>query len=88
MKTLVIYDNKGYIYLKITGSYSVPEGGLNYLEIEIPEGKILKSIDTSVTPNASVYEDIPVSEIDNMKQQISDLQNYIIGKEAAETTSL
>ena len=89
MATLVIYDNTGQIFSSpITGSYILPQGGLNCLEIEIPEGKILKSIDTSVTPNAPVYEDVPVSEIDSLKQQVEDLQNYIIAKEATETTSL
>jgi hypothetical protein len=88
MKTLVIYDNTGYIYLQITGCYILPQGGLNYLEVQIPEGKTLKSIDTSVTLNVPVYEDVPVSEIDNLKQQVTDLQNYIIEKESAETTSL
>jgi hypothetical protein len=88
MNTLIIYDNSGYIYLQITGSYRAPQGGLNYLEVQMPDGNILKSIDTNITPNVPVYEDIPVSEIDNLKQQVADLQNYIIEKEAAETTSL
>ncbi len=88
MNTLIIYDNTGYIYLQITGSYILPQGGLNYLEVQITEGKILKSINTSVTPNVPVYEEIPVSEMDNLKQQVADLQNYIIEKEATETTSL
>ena len=89
MNTLVIYDNTGQIFSSpITGSYIVPQGSLKYLEVQIPEGKVLKSIDTSVTPNAPVYEDIPVSEIDNLKQQVTDLQNYIIAKESGETTGL
>ena len=89
MNTLVIYDNTGQIFSSpITGSYLTPQGGLNYLEVQIPEGKTLKSIDTSVTPNIPVYEDIPVSELDNLKQQVTDLQNYIIAKESGETTGL
>ncbi len=42
VETLVIYDGTGYVYMQMTGSYRVPEGGLQYLETEIPEGKIIK----------------------------------------------
>ena len=69
MKTLAIYDNTGCIFLQITGSYVIPQGGVQYLEIEIPEGKIIKSIDTSVTPHEPVFEDAPKSEIDVLKEQ-------------------
>jgi hypothetical protein len=85
MKTLVIYDGIGYVYMQMTGSYRVPEGGLQYLEIEIPDGKIKKNIDTSINPNVPIYEDIPLSEIDKLKQQVTDLQNYIIEKESSDT---
>lgn len=88
MKTLIFYDNTGYIYMQITGSYRVPEGGIQFLETEIPEGKILKGIDISVTPHQPIFEDIPLSDIDSLKQQIADLQNYIIAKESNETTNL
>lgn len=70
MKTLVIYDNTGYIYLQQGGTYRNPEGGLNYLITEIPEGKIFKSVDTSVTPNIPVFEDIPKTEMQLLQDQL------------------
>ncbi|UYZ37286.1 hypothetical protein OD350_06370 [Clostridium beijerinckii] len=73
MKTLIIYDNTGYIYIQITGSYRVPEGGLQFLEIEIPEGQILKGVDVSITPNVAILEDIPKTEIELLKDQVNDL---------------
>lgn len=43
MKTLVIYDNVGYIYLQLTSDDNrIPQGGINYLEVEVPGGKIIK----------------------------------------------
>jgi outer membrane protein assembly factor BamA len=70
MKTLLIYDNTGYIYVQITSSYRVPEGGLQFLEIEIPEGQILKGVDVSVTPNVPIFEEIPKTEVESMQEQL------------------
>lgn len=71
--TLIIYDNQGQIFSQITGSYLIPNGGIQYLEIEIPQGKILKGVDVTVTPHQPILEDIPPSEVDLLKQQVNDL---------------
>lgn len=70
MKTLIIYDNTGYIYLQMTGSYRTPQGGIDYLEVEIPEGKIIKSVDTSATPNVPIFADIPKTEMQLLQEQL------------------
>lgn len=67
--TLIIHDTTGYIIQQVSGSYRVPIG-IPYLEIEIPTGKILKSIDTSVTPNVAIYEDIPKTELQLTQEQV------------------
>jgi hypothetical protein len=91
MKTLVIY-NKINGNLLVTQSINteidIENNTFTNLTMEIPEGKILKSIDVSTTPNIGIFEDIPPSDIDSLKQQIADLQNYIIAKESNETTNL
>ncbi|MFL0168304.1 hypothetical protein [Candidatus Clostridium helianthi] len=74
MKTLVIYDNVGYIYLQLTSDENrIPQGGINYLEVEVPVGKTIKSIDISVTPNEPIYEDMPKSELELLKEQVDNL---------------
>lgn len=78
MKTLIIYDNTGYIYLQQTGTYRTPEGGLNFLEAEIPEGKILKKVDTTVTPNVPVYEDIPLTETELLKKRVEEQEAALV----------
>lgn len=73
--TLIIYDATGYILQQITGSYRLPQG-VPYLEVEIPVGKQVVSglgIDMSVTPHQVILEDIPSSEVDVLKTQVSDL---------------
>lgn len=78
MNTLVIYDNDGKIFSEITGSYLVPHGGIQFLEIEVPNGKQINGVDTSVTPHQANLEDIPPTEVDKLKQQVTELQDALI----------
>lgn len=90
MKTLIIYDSKGYIISSITGSYRVPTG-VPFLELEIPEGKQIKytdgiDVDVSVTPHQVILEDIPPSEMEllktenqQIKQSMAELAELILG---------
>ncbi|CUU47352.1 MULTISPECIES: hypothetical protein [Clostridium] len=74
MKTLVIYDNEGYIYLQLTSENNrIPQGGINYLEVEVPVGKYIKSIDVSITPNEPIYEDMPKTDIEKLQEQVENL---------------
>jgi hypothetical protein len=77
MKTLIIYDDTGYIYFQMSGNYKVPQGSIQYLEIEIPNEKILKSIDVSVDQHKPIYEDIPIQEIQVVKQQLEETQTLL-----------
>ena len=45
MKTLLIYDNSGTIWVNIAGYYALPDG-LPYIEAEIPAGYYAVSVDT------------------------------------------
>jgi hypothetical protein len=69
MNTLVIYDNTGKIFVQITGGYTVPQGGVQYLECEMLQGKIVDSINVSSTPHIPVFADIPKSDIEQLKEQ-------------------
>ncbi len=77
MKTLIIYDNEGYIISTRQGQPSprVPVG-VPYLEVEIPQGKQIKitdgiGVDVSVTPNVVFLEDIPPTEIDTLREDLN-----------------
>ena len=87
-KTLIIYDTTGYIIQQITGSYRVPEG-IPYLEIDMDnyKGKIIDKIDVSVTPNVPVFMDLPKTELELATEKISNLENYILEKEANNTAN-
>lgn len=70
---LVVYDKKGIIYYA-GNSLSNPEG-IPFLNIEIPEGKILKSIDVSKEPHQPIFEDIPKSEMELLQDVVRELSN-------------
>ena len=77
-KTLLIYDNTGIVYFKLDGGYIIPNGGIQYLEIEIPTGKMVTGVDVRVTPNLPIYEYLPLSETDLLKQQVAELETALV----------
>ncbi len=88
MQTLIIYDNTGYIYLQMTGSYKIPQGGLNYLEVDEDsyKGKIIKSV--NVETKELVLEDTSKTDLEKTQDQLletqaqlADLQEKILLKE-------
>lgn len=89
MKTLIIYDNDGYILSTRSGQPAPREPfGVPFLWVEIPEGKQLKiidgiGVDVSVTPHQVVLEDIPPSEIDLLKEE-----NIVMKQSMAEIVEL
>lgn len=70
MNTYIIYDESGDIYLTQTGG-TAPQGNLQLLTTQIPDGKMIKGVDISVTPNAPIFEDIPETDA----QKIAVLQS-------------
>lgn len=73
MKTLIIYDSTGVIFSSpITGSYASPQGDLNYLEVEIPDGSVLTGVDVSATPHVPIYE-----EVETDADKITNLQTTL-----------
>lgn len=75
MKTLIIYDNQGKIFLQMSGSYSVPQGGVQYLEIdaETHKNKIIKGV--NVKTKELILEDMPKSETELLQEKITQLEN-------------
>lgn len=78
MKTLIIYDEEGYILSQQQGQPAPREPiGVPFLKVEIPEGKRIKvtdgvGVDVSKTPHEVILEDIPTSEIDLMRTDLND----------------
>ncbi|BAE83961.1 hypothetical protein [Desulfitobacterium hafniense] len=69
--TLIIYDDTGMIFTQSTGFYQIPQGGVQFLEIEVPEGKRVAGVDVSATPHQVVLEDILPSEIEQLRLEMA-----------------
>ena len=78
MKTLVIYDNTGFIYSQMEGYYIIPQGGVQYLEIEVPERKILEKIDVTAKIHEPIYIDMELSETYLIKKKVEEQEIAIL----------
>ena len=82
MNTLIIYDNTGYVISQMAGSIREPQGGVQFLWVEIPTGKQLKvtdgiGVDVTKTPHQAILEDIPKTDIELLKEQQQELSDTI-----------
>lgn len=88
---LIIYDATGTIIKQVAGSpggYYIPVG-IPYLELdeEVYKGKIIDKIDVSVTPNMPIFMELPKTELELATERISNLENYVLEKEANNTAN-
>lgn len=74
MKTLIIFDDGGTIYYQVTGDFITPQGGIQYLILEVPEGKYISGVDLSGETPQAILSDFPKSENEQLKENINDLQ--------------
>ena len=65
---LVIYDSAGKIYFQGTG-YPDPTGTISYMNIDIPKGRYLDSIDTSKDPHEAIFKECPPSKMDILQEE-------------------
>ncbi|WP_100406273.1 hypothetical protein [Bacillus solitudinis] len=75
MNTLIVYDDTGYVISQSQGLSREPQG-VPFLWVDIPSNKRLKiadgiGIDVSVTPHQAILEDIPPSEIENLRLEMA-----------------
>lgn len=81
-KVMVIYDNRGSLYLQ-SEFYNLPDGGLNYLEVDVPEGQIISGVDTSTSPNIAKFSSIPKTDLEKAKEEIAALKEQVAQTEYA-----
>jgi hypothetical protein len=58
MKTLIIYDNTGFILSQMQGAVREPVG-INYIYIDIPKNKNVIGVDVTNEVHVPIYEDLP-----------------------------
>ena len=77
MQILIIYDDLGQIFSQISDNYLLPQGGVQFLELEIPIGKQIIGVDVSVTPNVAFLEDIPLTEMELIEKRTTNTEDMI-----------
>ena len=77
MQTLIIYDDLGQIFSQISDNYLLPQGEVQFLELEIPIGKQIIGVDVSITPNVAILEDIPLTETEVTTERITNAEDMI-----------
>ncbi len=83
MKKIIIYDNEGFIILQQSGSYRVPKGEIQFLEIDIPENRIVKEIDVSSNEHKVVFTEISKSPIELLQEELAQNTKEIAKKDLA-----
>lgn len=77
---MIIFDNDGNIFAMHGGSYTVPNGGVQYLEVEYNADEMVTGIDMSDPSNpVAVIEKQPkMISIEDLKEQIQMLEEAIM----------
>lgn len=71
MQSLIIYDETGYILDIRSGEPSPREPvGVPFMWVDVPVGKKVVSIDVSVSPHQPILEDIPPSDIEQLRNDL------------------
>lgn len=69
---VVIYDDNGKVWYN--GSGNGEPVGLPFLNVEIPEGKYLESIDVTGDTPAPVFKEYPKTEMQLLQERVAELE--------------
>ena len=69
---IIIYDNNGKIWYN--GSGMGEPAGLPFLNVEIPEGHYIESVDVSSEPHKPVFRVYPKSDLEILKEKVATLE--------------
>ncbi len=81
MKTLIIYDSIGKVILDRGGYFEEPVGEIKTLQTDIPEGKILKGVDTKT--GQPILEDMPKTQLELLKEELAQNTKEVAKKDLA-----
>ncbi|WP_297420459.1 hypothetical protein [Clostridium sp.] len=75
MKYLIIYDNDGTIFSIQGENYKVPNGGVQFIEIEVPANKIIVGVD--IETKTVKLADVPLTETEILKKRLEEQENAL-----------
>lgn len=74
-KALIIYDNTGFIYNITYGTDKTELPILSSMITDVQDGKNINSIDVSTDPPSIIYDDIPSTEMADIKNSVEIVNN-------------
>ena len=77
---LAIYDDNGTLIDKNTKKTDIV-GSIYSKEIDVPEGKILSKMDTSVVEHTPIFKDIPKTELEELKEYCTSITKALAMKD-------
>ena len=82
MKTLIIYNKEtGAILFTQQGGDNIENGGITNITVEVPEDKIIKSV--NVETNEVVLEDKPKTDIELLQEELAENTKNMAEKDLA-----
>jgi hypothetical protein len=72
MRTLIIYDDTGFIISQMAGDVREPVG-IPFLWVEVPQGIYITRVDVSEEEHKPIYENFPKSEVTLLQEQVDAL---------------
>lgn len=87
MNTLFIYDTSGHIISNGQGDVYVPVG-VPSMWVEVPQGKRVTSFKTTMTPHKPIFEDIPKTETELVREDINNLNIQVAESKAKSIMAL
>ena len=76
-RTLIIYDDNATIYDTRRDDFIVPVG-LQHLIVIVPEGKRITGVDVSGEEHVVIFEDIPKSEVEILREKLAQQEEALI----------
>jgi hypothetical protein len=89
--TIVIYDNTGRVFTQYDGNVERPAGGIQYLEVEVPTGRYVVSVNVGAVPHVAVLSpaprDLVAEKLAELEERMGNTENlcWIALEGAADT---
>lgn len=84
---LAIYDDNGRIITENTEKAAIV-GSLYFMEVTVPEGKVLDHIDTSSADHVAVFVDVPKSNLEQLQETVGNSLMMLVMKDMDHDTEI
>lgn len=82
MNVLAVHDTTGRLLMMESGTIAPKEPvGVPFIWVEVPEGKMLESINVSTKPATPIFIDLPISDSVRISELEETVANLLMGGE-------